>query len=73
MRPRARHRAAARARIGRLRRDDCGCAVLSGALSTNNLWVNLKALKQQMDAHDGVLPLPVIKNGPSRPPACPRP
>ena len=31
--------------------------------NTNNLWVNLEALKQTMDENDGVLPLPVIKNG----------
>ena len=29
----------------------------------NNLWVNLKALKATMKANNGVLPLPVIKNG----------
>ena len=31
--------------------------------NTNNLWVNLAALKETMDKNDGVLPLPVIKNG----------
>merc|ERR1719217_1945110 len=31
--------------------------------NTNNLWVNLEALKKTMDENDGVLPLPVIKNG----------
>ena len=31
--------------------------------NTNNLWVNLAALKATMDANGGVLPLPVIKNG----------
>ena len=31
--------------------------------NTNNLWVNLEALKATMDKNDGVLPLPVIKNG----------
>jgi len=32
--------------------------------NTNNLWVNLPALKKAMDAQPtGVLPLPVIKNG----------
>merc|ERR1719327_1767959 len=31
--------------------------------NTNNLWVNLEALKATMDKHDGVLPLPVMKNG----------
>jgi len=30
--------------------------------NTNNLWVNLQALKETMDANEGVLPLPVIKN-----------
>ena len=33
--------------------------------NTNNLWVNLEALKKTMDANSGVLPLPVIKNGKS--------
>jgi len=31
--------------------------------NTNNLWVDLKALKTAMDANAGALPLPVIKNG----------
>ena len=31
--------------------------------NTNNLWVNLEALKAAMDANAGALPLPVIKNG----------
>ena len=31
--------------------------------NTNNLWVNLEALKKTMDENEGVLPLPVIKNG----------
>merc|ERR1719199_2137274 len=31
--------------------------------NTNNLWVDLVALKKTMDANNGVLPLPVIKNG----------
>lgn len=32
--------------------------------NTNNLWLNLGELKSAMDAaKDGVLPLPVIKNG----------
>ena len=31
--------------------------------NTNNLWVNLQALKKTMDENKGVLPLPVIKNG----------
>uniref|UniRef100_A0A7S2NMR5 UTP--glucose-1-phosphate uridylyltransferase n=1 Tax=Haptolina brevifila TaxID=156173 RepID=A0A7S2NMR5_9EUKA len=32
--------------------------------NTNNLWLNLKELKAALDkAKDGVLPLPVIKNG----------
>jgi UDP-N-acetylglucosamine pyrophosphorylase len=31
--------------------------------NTNNLWVDLAALKKTMDANEGVLPLPVIKNG----------
>ena len=31
--------------------------------NTNNLWVDLTALKAAFDKHGGVLPLPVIKNG----------
>lgn len=31
--------------------------------NTNNLWVNLEALKAAFDKYDGLLPLPVIKNG----------
>merc|ERR1719169_160404 len=31
--------------------------------NTNNLWVNLHELKATMDKNEGVLPLPVIKNG----------
>jgi UTP--glucose-1-phosphate uridylyltransferase len=31
--------------------------------NTNNLWVDLQKLKETMDKNDGVLPLPVIKNG----------
>lgn len=31
--------------------------------NTNNLWVNLEALKAAFEKYDGVLPLPVIKNG----------
>ena len=30
--------------------------------NTNNLWVNLEALKATMEANQGVLPLPLIKN-----------
>lgn len=30
--------------------------------NTNNLWVNLAALKERMAAHGGSLPLPLIKN-----------
>lgn len=30
--------------------------------NTNNLWVNLPALKQTLDANKGVLQLPLIKN-----------
>ena len=30
--------------------------------NTNNLWVDLYALKRTIDANNGVLPLPVIKN-----------
>lgn len=31
--------------------------------NTNNLWVNLKALKEAYTKYDGLLPLPVMKNG----------
>ena len=31
--------------------------------NTNNLWINLPALKAVYDKFDGVLPLPVISNG----------
>merc|ERR1712113_1159731 len=31
--------------------------------NTNNLWVNLEALKAAFTKYDGLLPLPVIKNG----------
>ena len=30
--------------------------------NTNNLWINLTALKETMDKNNGVLPLPVMKN-----------
>ena len=30
--------------------------------NTNNLWINLEALKATMDKNEGVLPLPVMKN-----------
>jgi UDP-N-acetylglucosamine pyrophosphorylase len=30
--------------------------------NTNNLWVDLEALKVQFDKHNGLLPLPVMKN-----------
>lgn len=30
--------------------------------NTNNLWLNLEALKKTMDASGGMLPLPLIKN-----------
>lgn len=30
--------------------------------NTNNLWVNLPALKATLNAANGVLPLPLIKN-----------
>ena len=29
--------------------------------NTNNLWVNLDALKETMDKQGGMLPLPLIK------------
>merc|ERR1712224_1039870 len=31
--------------------------------NTNNLWVDLEALKKAFDTYGGALPLPVIKNG----------
>jgi len=31
--------------------------------NTNNLWVDLEALKKQFELHGGSLPLPVMKNG----------
>jgi UTP--glucose-1-phosphate uridylyltransferase len=30
--------------------------------STNNLWIDLRALKEALDAHDGILGLPMIRN-----------
>merc|ERR1711998_64653 len=30
--------------------------------NTNNLWINLEALKATMDKNEGSLPLPVMKN-----------
>ena len=30
--------------------------------NTNNLWIDLEALKAIMTAHGGVVPLPMIKN-----------
>ncbi|KAH9589157.1 UDPGP family [Trypanosoma melophagium] len=30
--------------------------------NTNNLWIELNALKKAMDSHNGILPLPVIRN-----------
>lgn len=30
--------------------------------NTNNLWVDLKALKETLDRYDGILPLPLIRN-----------
>merc|ERR550537_49152 len=44
--------------------------------NTNNLWVDLEALKAQFDKHAGALPLPVMKNSKTvdprdmRPPRC---
>merc|ERR1719159_1760417 len=31
--------------------------------NTNNLWVDLEALKAQFEKHSGCIPLPVMKNG----------
>ena len=36
--------------------------ITSQYFNTNNLWVNLTALKATMDKHGGVIPLPVMKN-----------
>merc|ERR1712190_675490 len=33
-----------------------------GFFNTNNLWVDLEALKAQFEKHGGSLPLPVMKN-----------
>lgn len=33
-----------------------------GNFNTNNIWIHLPALKELLDAHHGVLPLPVIVN-----------
>ena len=30
--------------------------------NTNNLWIDLKALKETLDRYDGILPLPLIRN-----------
>lgn len=30
--------------------------------NTNNLWINLRSLEQLLNAHDGVMPLPLIRN-----------
>jgi UTP--glucose-1-phosphate uridylyltransferase len=30
--------------------------------NTNNLWINLRSLAQQLDEHQGVMPLPLIRN-----------
>ena len=38
------------------------CACADKFFNTNNLWVNLPALKKAFDFHGGLLPLPVIKN-----------
>merc|ERR1711920_120926 len=34
-----------------------------GYFNTNNLWVNLPALKAAYDKFNGALPMPVMKNG----------
>ncbi|MBL8025212.1 MAG: UTP--glucose-1-phosphate uridylyltransferase [Fibrobacteres bacterium] len=31
--------------------------------NTNNLWINLKSLKNLLDSYNGVIPLPIIRNG----------
>lgn len=31
--------------------------------NTNSLWVNLRALREMLDRYDGILPLPLIRNG----------
>lgn len=30
--------------------------------NTNNLWINLRALGRELEEHDGVMPLPLIRN-----------
>lgn len=30
--------------------------------NTNNLWINLEALRETLDRYDGILPLPLIRN-----------
>jgi UTP--glucose-1-phosphate uridylyltransferase len=40
--------------------------------NTNNLWINLRSLSQQLDAHQGVMPLPLIRNEKPVDPADPK-
>jgi UTP--glucose-1-phosphate uridylyltransferase len=40
--------------------------------NTNNLWINLRSLAQQLDAHQGVMPLPLIRNEKPVDPADPK-
>eukprot|EP00796_Vickermania_ingenoplastis_P012603 gene12603-8640_t len=40
--------------------------------NTNNLWIHLPALKALMDRHQGVLPLPVIRNAKTVDPTNPK-
>ncbi len=39
--------------------------------NTNNLWLNLPALKETLAAHDGILPLPMIRNAKTADPRNP--
>ncbi len=40
--------------------------------NTNNLWLDLRALRAQLAAHDQIVPLPVIRNEKTLDPADPR-
>jgi UTP--glucose-1-phosphate uridylyltransferase len=40
--------------------------------NTNNLWINLRSLAHQLDEHQGVMPLPLIRNEKPVDPADPK-
>lgn len=42
-----------------------------GYFNTNNLWIHLPALQAVLDANDGLLPLPLIRNEKPVDPTCP--